>query len=112
MAWENSRSHGFVHHMEPETPKLYTIVNNIVGNNVYINIGIGHISDILYKSASVVLERKNVINHNSKKEGKNKSAWFNSECEHVRRGFKKANRYQFVFVKSRGTVDCIFVFTF
>jgi len=47
--------------MEPEIRKLYTIVNNIVGNNVYINIGIGHISDILYKSASVVLERKKLL---------------------------------------------------
>ena len=35
--------------MQLEIPKLDTRVNHIVGNNVDINIGIDHISHILYK---------------------------------------------------------------
>ena len=55
---ENSRSHECVHHMQPETPKLDTIVNNIVGNNVEINIGIDHSSHILYKGKFAVFGGK------------------------------------------------------
>ena len=55
--------------MQPETPKLYTIVNNIVGNNVEINTGIDHSSYILYNWICAVFWKKSKVNyHNNKKD--------------------------------------------